>query len=453
MQYLSYTATDDAGEKRGFAYVIKGGNTFSDPNIREQAEYFSGHGSGRGPVYHSSTLGGSTQDLLVDSKTGRQYILSGSIKYIHKSGVYTYALGAIFHQGYWDVISVTRAPWGDSTLGRFIMGSYKGRILNCAIIRDKRSETDYRWPQVDQSISWDLANELVQDIDSLAIDSAILKVADMVNPKNTYLSFGSYCDNSFSVERKWKRPQCPFRGDYLMCCEIGELGLSNALRTGLSNATLAMVDNIPRSGINLIATSMDLLKILTGDIQAISSIADLWLSYRYVYTTNKLDIQSMKMYLKRLSSLSKSSTLTAYGKHVNDNGSFYCQAKLSMQNPDVVRVAEAAAEAHRQLSLVNAWDLIPWSFVIDWILPIEDLCRCIDNTSELATLHPIEVWYSYKTNRSRGDGVWERTYFRLPCMSSFVTTPLSLFDVDGGETSEKTKLFRFLDSVSLIFGR
>lgn len=445
--FIEYQATDDGpSEPDRIAYVLRGGNSFTDgDSVKRDATRFFGHGSGRGPVYHSTTLGGDTVDLIVDSTTGLKYKISGTAKWKHSYwGYRTDYVFARYIGTCWHVVQVRVDPW-DAAVSLYLMGHYHSKLMNCVVSPGDSITGPLTGIRVSYSRAKELANLEVGCI------PVIEEMYDMLHPAQ-YLSFGSYKYNSFTVLRNWESPRCPFLSDYELCCEFGPILLSQSLRIGLGNATLNMVDNLPRTDVNLIATCVDLIKIVKGDVQAISSLADAWLSYRYVYTTNKLDIKAMKTYLKRLSQLSKGDSLTAYGRYTDGSATYYCQAKLSTANPDVVRVQELAKEAHRQLSLVNAWDLVPWSFVVDWILPIEDVCRVLDDTAELATLKPLEVWYSVKSNAKVSNLVYERTYMRFPPLQQFITTPLSIFNT-GGETSDRTKLFRAIDAVALILGR
>lgn len=435
-EFRVFEPTDDAGypTSKGIAFAVEGGIPGGDLPQGE-ATRFSGHGSGRGPVYHSTTKNAYTANTLVDNVTGHVYYTSGIHSWTHTYwGYRTETYFAQFVNNCWHIVMVQVDPW-DSCVRYGLLGRYNGRMRDgfCPIIKVSRSRAS--------------------ELKDMGIECMPLIAAMYEKGLNPYLPLASDVKHSFTLLTTWGSPKCPYFNDYVLVSEFGYYGCSTNLRLGLSMATEDMVQNLPRSDVNLIASAIDVVKVLLGDVQAISSLADIWLTYRYSYTTNKLDIQSMKTYLSRLSNLSMSGGFTAYGSYRDTHGTFRCQASFTPYNSDVFQIQELAREAHRQLSLVNTWDLIPWSFVIDWILPIEDICRSIDTSKEMLELRPTSIWYSYKGLTDLGSGLFESTYFRLPETTQFVTTPLTLFNQSNGETSDRTKTFRCLDSVALIIGR
>ena len=50
------------------------------------------------------------------------------------------------------------------------------------------------------------------------------------------------------------------------------------------------------------------------------------------------------------------------------------------------------------LTLDNTWDLVPFSFVVDWFLPIGDYCNQVDAQAYLATLDIVDVLHSIRTS-------------------------------------------------------
>jgi len=90
-----------------------------------------------------------------------------------------------------------------------------------------------------------------------------------------------------------------------------------------------------------------------------------------------------------------------------------------------------------RISAKNLWDLIPWSFVVDWFLPVEAIARDIDYIIDSARLRLRELVLSQRTDAvSSQIAVWRKPFLFVGCLhhqtytrgvsTSFPTPPFVL---------------------------
>lgn len=140
----------------------------------------------------------------------------------------------------------------------------------------------------------------------------------------------------------------------------------------------------------------------------------------------------------------------------NKSGSLYsvtvrdgCTIRV---NPVSRSVFDSTIDALRQIdllpSLENAWDMVPYSFVIDWIVPIGDILSSIDKSADLARLDVKDCFYSrlieYQSVASWG--VCRRTHF-----ARYSSTPVSPIGVDSYSSGNISN--HFLETSALIVQR
>lgn len=402
------------------------------------SRYFSGHGSGSGPVYHSVHRPARvTTTLLVDGKSVVCH-LSGSF---FQEGTYSYGVKnnqyAFKQAGWWYVMDYK------FNFGWDVVRCYKLRLsypyFECQSISFNRYDISKAGITHEVANSGNGHDMLVQ----------LLAVKDSwVDGKFSPIRYAGQV-YSLQTNQKKTSPRCPYLTDYQLAVEFGGYGIASELIYGFAKSTESLVRSLPQSNINAIEAAMDVCKIVKGDVHAVKGIADVWLSYRYSFTTTKLDIASLRTYLKRLSSLSKVPKFTSHGRYSNDVGVFTCSAEFSSQSFIVNNLSKLAEKALGQLNLVNLWDIVPWSFAIDWLIPIGDFLDNVETSSKVMKLRPRTIWYSYKGTSDSGGNI-ETTYLRFST-SNFLTTPYTLFDVGGA--SNRTKVFRSIDAVALILGR
>lgn len=239
---------------------------------------------------------------------------------------------------------------------------------------------------------------------------------------------------------------------------IGQLGfVPSGLMAGLGAAYLDATSNIPEAQANTITNLLDSISIiknlvvavstgsvkpLLGDITKISP-QDFWLKYRYVYNTNKSDIEDFVSLSERLSDLSHAvgEQITLHGTYSRDEELFRCAVTFELQDLMPKNLADKLRAIGFRLNLTNIWDIIPFSFMVDWVTGIGDYLSHFDSMYEALQYKPVSIWYSYETSYD-GQGVYMR-FTGQP----FVTSATLVTH----ESSNKTWLMRVADTLS-IFG-
>jgi hypothetical protein len=239
---------------------------------------------------------------------------------------------------------------------------------------------------------------------------------------------------------------------------------------------------------SLIADSVDALCKIAKDIRKRhfvkvgQDLSDLWLAYRYgwtptvldvygaVETLEKLDNGSYERYLvtARGSSLLESEVTTAEDTSISQIWSLPVTRDTRTGIRQEVKVRYDAVltdREYRKLSdvgvtdpLVTAWELLPYSFVVDWFLGVGDFLdgvNALTGYTLLANCETIHRRYTKSIRFSpRTSGVWrseaisggysrERTEFNRSVNGHTPTSTVVL-------KQEPLNLTRLLDSVALL---
>lgn len=170
---------------------------------------------------------------------------------------------------------------------------------------------------------------------------------------------------------------------------------------------------------------------------------DAWLAYRYVYTTTKLDVKEYQEFFEQMKLLAKMTkeTFNLDGSFTTDSG-LKCHCRVVVRTGELIPGSLQAwlESAGFNPDLVNAWDMVPYSFVVDWFLHVSDLLEYVQDVGVSLELNPTEIWYSVRTAY---DG--QSVYFRVPGRK------LDTIPYMGNITiSDRTFKMRCADAISLF---
>lgn len=212
--------------------------------------------------------------------------------------------------------------------------------------------------------------------------------------------------------------------------------------------------DLPKADVNALANTMEtaqaIRKVILSDITAIlpkgrtfsKAMTGTWLAYRYAICTTKFDVDSYKNYIRRIQSLSEYRVIRCRSVVVDPDTHDIYRASLTFKVSSLPADLNSRLEKLGfQLDLVNAWDMVPYSFIIDWFANISDILEVLDQKSFSSTIDPVESWAS----RESAD---HTTYIRWATkwMPSF---PLLLLK----DVSKKTLFMRVADAISLLAQR
>lgn len=208
--------------------------------------------------------------------------------------------------------------------------------------------------------------------------------------------------------------------------------------------------SLPEVASNAIASSLEAVALLatllrgkSSNAKAVSkSLGDAWLAYRYAYTTTKLDVEEYVKYINRIKTLSTDlahQEVTARGVFTHNGWTYRCTLVLRVQDllPDKIR--DKLDGLGFKLSALNAWDMIPYSFIVDWFLPIADTLEAFEGHKEAMKLEPVECWFSIESpggkHYLRTPGAWQSA---VPVLRDH-------------QVSDQTFWFRVADTISLLW--
>lgn len=149
--------------------------------------------------------------------------------------------------------------------------------------------------------------------------------------------------------------------------------VNRRIETGLASAFVDACDKLPSTtGINNIANLADVIssfKSMSKGLTKLGSAADAWLAYRYSYSTTKSDILALDEFAKRIAALP--SCIHSNGFY--SDGEWVYRVSINVSSPYLASLVSLGEKWGVALTAVNAWDLIPYSFIVDWFLPVSDL--------------------------------------------------------------------------------
>ncbi|AMQ23534.1 maturation, partial [Leviviridae sp.] len=223
-----------------------------------------------------------------------------------------------------------------------------------------------------------------------------------------------------------------------------------------SSAYVDAVDQIPKISVNAVEGILDAIDTLRGIyyvltdpihalrdfIHGVKDWGNDWLSYRYVYTTTKLDINSVKEGMRAISkvkSLMKEEySVTGRAK----DGLISVGVKVTFKMCDII--PDSYEELFRQYGLVpsayDMWDIIPFSFMVDWFAQLGDILELFGKFSNTLRYRPTQTWFTAVTVYQN-----QTTFFRVP------GTRLSIPPkYEFREVSDKTLAMRITDFVAIF---
>ena len=225
-------------------------------------------------------------------------------------------------------------------------------------------------------------------------------------------------------------------------------------RQAAGECMLEAMENLPQITMGLIANIRDLaseIAMLASNIRSgsllheaakLGKASNAWLTYRYAVTTTRLDLDEYKLLYQRLTNLSTlvKEDITLHGVTVVGGVKYRLAFDVGLDQLIPDDIYDVWSQFGGDLSLEAIWDLVPYSFVVDWFLGIGDFLEKCTLWSESITLHPHNLWLSLQSQASVTE------YARIPIGSSLLVPPL----YGSKTTSQRTLLFRLFDSIALI---
>jgi hypothetical protein len=229
----------------------------------------------------------------------------------------------------------------------------------------------------------------------------------------------------------------------------------------IQHAYLEAINNVPRMNDNNISNLLEIIGfiksvVIDHKIELPKSISDGWLAYRYQYGTTKMDVEEAISYVKRRISLKGVRKIKCYGEYsyTYKDTPITCRCCFSVKNKllsTVDRIWSQLSEYGLTPSFYVVWDMIPFSFIADWFLPIGDVMAAWDAERRVEMFYEIsDVNFSLSYEKQTPSGRLYTFYTRW-----WSGTPIPLqgyYFLEDDPVSDKTFGYRILDAASLIMG-
>jgi hypothetical protein len=235
------------------------------------------------------------------------------------------------------------------------------------------------------------------------------------------------------------------------------------------HAFLSMCETIPKLNDNSISNILEFGSFIYNlvvhrRVEIPKSLTEAWLSYRYQYMTTKLDIQeAIKFMSRHADEYLRGDGLKSYGVHrFTYHDSVYgdvdvtcrCTARIRQRDLSTIKEVWHALERYGLTpDFYVIWDMIPYSFIVDWFVPVGDVVAIWDAERVYNDEHYEfrDLTYSVKYVLRQPDGLNWSMYYRwiektTPGLSGF-------YWLESSGPSQRVAGYRALDTVSLLLGK
>jgi hypothetical protein len=222
------------------------------------------------------------------------------------------------------------------------------------------------------------------------------------------------------------------------------------------------LQSVPRLNDNSISNAIELFSFIKGlveerRIDIPKRWQDAWLSYRYSYNTTKMDVNEAIRFMKRTYGTNiLGKTMRTYGQssYEVDGTHVVCTCSLDIKPAMLGKLEDIWRSLYTyglQPNLYVLWDSIPFSFMVDWLVPVGDLASNLDlEANVLRGQYDIcNVVFSLKYMRTVDP-------YTVSCYTRWSSAPLKQLNdfywFDKPASSNKIKSFRILDTASIFVG-
>lgn len=184
--------------------------------------------------------------------------------------------------------------------------------------------------------------------------------------------------------------------------------------SGMSNAVNAI--QLATAGVSLLrgVISRDLGSLSKSEL-TLRTAKDAWLAYRYSYGTTKADITEAANLLSRASDLLFTDRVRCNGTafHTAKDGSQYtARCAIQLEKSTLSSLKSTIEKYGLQLDGYAMWDLVPYSFVVDWFLGVGDALEFGRRTNFARRVNTKLCWCSIERKFVNEFGFEELFYYR-----------------------------------------
>lgn len=199
----------------------------------------------------------------------------------------------------------------------------------------------------------------------------------------------------------------------------------------VSTAYYRALRQVPSVGLNPLTTISDVkslanskLHVIQERLGALKGASADYLQYRYGFKTAMMDMQDLNSMSSRLEALIGQEMVCNGYATAKDGTRVHVTLRYAADLTSDMLVWSSPLKRLQQRLLVDTWDAIPFSFIVDWLVDVEGYLTDVSNLVVNETWHPSEIWVSF--NSSSPGVTYE--YARVHGHSSLASTSLGLSD-------------------------
>lgn len=189
-----------------------------------------------------------------------------------------------------------------------------------------------------------------------------------------------------------------------------------------------------------------------GIVDSVGTIGDAWLGFRYGFNTTKSDIQELCGYVDRMRNLQSFDEVRSHGytSWDTDSGHYNLHCSITVHPQDVLNIYSTIERFGLALDGYNLWDLIPYSFIVDWFLHLGDLLQDARSRQYAMRLHPSACWYSITHTFTNIHGCNQCDYYRWEGSADLSSAMLPASMLNEGGARGSTWLMRGADALAIF---
>mgnify|MGYP001072313699 CR=1 FL=1 len=172
----------------------------------------------------------------------------------------------------------------------------------------------------------------------------------------------------------------------------------------------------------------------TGKI--IKKAACIYLGLHYGIKLTVLDVRDIVQTFKDNPTLLRQfrRRVVSYSSTSIDGNIYNCKVCMKPQSGrEITDMRDLCRILGIELSALNLWDLVPWSFVVDWFIPISNILDSFENIARLESTYDLEYLLQ---SVSRVETVaWKDYRFRIKVYDRYVTDHMPEFGFTIGNPS------------------
>lgn len=172
----------------------------------------------------------------------------------------------------------------------------------------------------------------------------------------------------------------------------------------------------------------------TGGI--IKKVSCIYLGIHYGVKLTVMDLQEIIKTFKDNPSLLRQlrRRVVSYSKTSIDGTVYNCKSCMSPRSGrEVTDIRDLSRILGLELSSLNLWDLVPWSFVVDWFIPISDILDSFENIARLESTYDLE--YLIETVSRSEHVTWNGYDLQIKIYDRYITDCMPQFGFTVGDAS------------------